>query len=111
MIFSEEELLFPEKFTYYRLNDNSMMPDIPYGATLTIRNVETNEDVEKVDPRKLYYICINSLEKRIRYMIKLKDKVILLANNRSYPAEVYDLTENLISILGVVEACYCDFKS
>jgi len=109
MIWSEEELLFPDKFTYCALDDESMAPQIPCGATVTIRNVDNSNPMTEIDPRQIYYIQINSLIKVIRYMIRIGNKVILLSNNkRLYPAEIYDLSETRISVLGTVCSWYCE---
>lgn len=110
MIYSEEEILFPEKFTYQRMTDDSMEPQIPEGAVVTIRNVETNEDIHQADPRVIYYVEINHLRKELRYLLRLDNKLIMLPVNREYGYELYDLDENLIVVLGTVQSWYCDLR-
>lgn len=96
---------------YLRLDSDSLSPQIPRGALLTIRKVDSNEDITEVDPRKLYYLELNALTRTVRYMNRIRNQVILLPNNKNYPAEIYDIDENLISILGTVESWYCDIKA
>lgn len=111
MIWSEEEILFPEKFTYQRMTDDSMSPQIPEGSVVTIRNVETNEDIQQADPRVIYYVEINHLKKELRYLLRLDNKLIMLPVNTKYGYELYDLDENLIAILGTVQSWCGEIKA
>lgn len=99
-------MLFPEQFTYYKMTDDSMAPQLPAGATLTIRKCETTD----IDPRKIYLVEVNAIDRFIRNILIIDNKLALLPNNRQYPYKLYDLSENCIRVIGIVEKCYMDIK-
>ncbi len=109
MVFTEEEMMFPENFTYYRLDDDTMSPQLPCGAILTIRKMtDPNADI---DPRKIYFVEVNSSVRYVRYLMQIDGKIALLPNNRFYPYELFDLSENNIRIIGTVESCFMQIKN